>query len=225
MRAIIKNLAFGILFFSFMAQAQEQPDKLGFVRLVNVVAPGEGVLQLEIDGNVANPQGYQIGDITGGIGLKPGNHQISISRAGVKAAETRISVVINETTILIPFAERVPATDFEPAHWAIRVLRLKQKDSETGQIATFISVSREPEVRVEMMNKKGKWETFYARRLATSQAKIDFEKGYVPLKVKEKTLKSIPIGGQGNYVVLLYDDVEEGLQSLTFQDYKYLSAD
>jgi hypothetical protein len=200
-------------------------EKPGYVRLVDAVAQGQDRLQLLIDGEVMNPDGYKLGDVTGGIGLKPGVHQITIKRPGVKEGGTRLSISADNTVTLIPFAEWVPATDDKPAHWTMRILRLKQMEPETKRCATLVSVSQTPEHEVEVGAPNGNWTKVFVKRLAIARTPIHYPEGYVPLRCKSGTLPSIPVGSPGNYVVVLYDDAEGHLQALNLQDYKYLSAD
>ena len=207
------------------AQATPPAAKVGFVRMVNAVAQGSGPLELLVNGESMNPDGYNLGDVTGGIGLKPGAHEISFRRQGLKEGSTRINVAADNTTTLIPFAERVPATDEKPAHWAIRILRLKQMEPETERTATFVSVSQSPEHEVEIRDPKGNWTKVFVKRLVISRTPILYPEGYVPLRHKEGKLPSIPVGEPGNYVVVLYDNAEGKMQAVNLQDYKYLSAD
>lgn len=201
------------------------PQKVGFVRIVNAVAQGQDNLQLLIDGESMNPDGYALGDVTGGIGLKPGSHEITLKRTGLKDGVTRITVAADNTTTLIPFAELVPATDEKKAHWEIRILRLKQMEPETERTATFISVSQSPEHLVEIRDPKGNWTKVYVKRLTIARTPILYPEGYVPLRSKDGKLPSIPVGEPGNYVVVLYDDAAGKTKALNLQDYKYLSAD
>jgi hypothetical protein len=206
--------------------AQEEPaEKSGFIRFVHAIAPGSGAMFCEIDGSPVRSDGYQFGDVTGGIAAKPGAHEVKIRREGVKDGSTRVNIALNETTILISFAEKVPATDEEPAHWEIRILRLKQLEPISERGATFVSVSQQPELKVEMRDMKAKWASAYVKRLAIAQLPIDFPRGYVPLKIGNQELESIPISDNGNYVVVLYDDADGKTKALNFRDYKYLSAD
>lgn len=225
---MISNILAGacLLLTVFVSTAQEEePSKYGFIRLANAVAPGEGGLTWKIDGASVNEKGYKLGDVTGGVALKPGSHAVTFSREGTEEGTTKVNVQLDDTTILIPFAEKVPATDSKPAYWAIRVLRLKQREPESGQHATFVSVSQNPELRVEVSDTRGRWTPVFVKRLAVAATPLDYERGYVPIRTKAGDLESIPIGGPGNYVVLLYDDAGGGLKSLTFRDFKYLSAD
>src|SRR5690606_29850884 len=118
--------------------------------LINAVAQGEGPVHLLVDGDDLNPEGYRLGDVTRGIGLTPGVHRIAVKRTGVETGETNVKVEADDTTTLIPFAEKVPASDDKPVHWAMRILRLKQKEPETERSATFVSVCQEPEIKVEL---------------------------------------------------------------------------
>lgn len=207
------------------AAAQTPQPKVGFVRIVNAVAQGKDPLQFLIDGEVMNADGYKLGDVTGGIGLKPGSHEITFKRTDLKDGITRVSVMADNTTTLIPFAELVPATDDKPAHWAIRILRLKQMEPETKRTATFISVSQTPQHEVEISDPKGNWTKVSVKRLTIARTPILFPEGYVPLRTKTGRLPSIPVGEPGNYVVVLYDDANGKTQALNLQDYKFLSAD
>jgi hypothetical protein len=227
MKTISKILRFSMMalvIVPFASIAQETP-KSGFIRIVNAVAIGTGPMNVLIDGKKINPKGYKIGDLTGGISLPPGNRTVTFSREGVTAGTTRVNVATNETTTLIPFSEKVPASDQVPAHWEIRILRLKQKDPEEERSATFTSVSQNPEVKVEIREPEGKWNSVFVKRLAVAQAPILYPRGYVPLRSTDGDLTSIPVSSAGNYVVLLYDDEQGKLRSLNFRDKKFLSAD
>jgi hypothetical protein len=208
-----------------LAQGESKEAKNGFIRLANAISPGTGILTMEIDGKNVNDAGYKLGDSTGGIKVPIGSRSVKFSREGTEDGSTKVSILPNETTILIPFAERVPATDAKPAFWAIRILRLKQRDTEQGRSATFVSVSQKPEVKVEMRDPEGRWSQYFVKRLAVTQAPILYPRGYVPLKCADGELESIPVASEGNYVALLYDDENGKLKSLNFKDRKFLSAD
>jgi hypothetical protein len=145
-----------------------------------------------------------------------------------RLAETsgrKVIVALDDTTILIPFAEKVPASDTKPAHWEVRILRLKQQEPETGLSGTFVSVSQNPEIRVDVRTPEGTWNPVFVKRLSTAKAPLLYPRGYVPLKTNNQELKPIPVSEKGNYVVLLYDDAEGKVQTVNFRDVKFLSAD
>ena len=204
---------------------KEPPVPTGFIRIANAVAPGIDNVKVEIDGKNVYLPGYKFGAVTGGIGLPPGTHNVTISREGVKQGTSKVNVEKDQTVTLIPFAERVPATDQEAAHDSIRILRLKQKEVQSGRSATFVSVSGQPELTAEIRSPEGKWEKVFVKRLMIGEATIHYPEGYVPVKVNGKAMEPIPIGDTGNYVVVLYDDAEGNIQTVNFRDFKFLSAD
>ncbi len=209
---------------SVQAQTKEKAAK-GFICIANTVAPGTGTVKVIVDGEDVYEPGYNFAAVTGGIGLPAGSHTVVFKREGVKEGSTKVTVEKDQTVTLVPFAEKVPATDQEKAHYAIRILRLKQKEIPEGRSASFISVSGLPEVRAEIRDLQGNWEKLSVKRLTISEAKIHYPQGYNPIRVNGKDMEPIPIIDAGNYVVILYDDVDGNLQCLNFRDFKYLSAD
>ncbi|RYD17171.1 MAG: hypothetical protein EOP88_27980, partial [Verrucomicrobiaceae bacterium] len=80
MRTVFKFFPLGaiLVFLSSVAFSQESGgQKAGFIRLANAVAPGTGRVVLQVDGENLNPKGYKLGDVTGGIPLKPGAHEVT----------------------------------------------------------------------------------------------------------------------------------------------------
>lgn len=213
-----------------LGQARAQGEEVdhgpyGFIRLLNAVSVGTGKLDFIIAGNPVRTEGYQLGDITGGIALRPKTYNIEFRRDGVKKGETKVNVGNNDTTTLIPFAELVPASDEHPAHWEIRILRLKQFDEDAKRTATFVSVSREPELRIEINQGDDKWEPVFVQRLGVARANIKQARGYLSVRYKDRALKALSISPSGNFVSVLYDDEKGVVQSKNFLDYKYLSSD
>ncbi len=202
-----------------------KPGPVGFIRMLNAVAIGTGRLEFMLDGKAVRPAGYQLGNVTGGIALKPANYKVVFRREGAKEGETQVQVQVGDTTILIPFAEEIPATDNHPARWQIRILKLKQHESEDKPTASFVSVSSEPELKVEIRQADGKWEPVFVKRLGIARAEIKQSRGYLSVRGKGRDLSAVSVGAAGNFVSVLYDDENGVLRSKTFQDYKYLSAE
>lgn len=223
----ISNILISLVVSSIALFAQDEPKggPMGFIRLVNAVAKGSGPVNMLIDGEDMRPKGYQLGDATGGIGLKPGSHKVTIKREGIKEGATSVVLDKDQTVTLIPFAEAVPASDLLPAHFKVQILRLKQKSVESGRCATFVSVSGNPELKAELMSEDGKWAAVFVKRLSIAETPLKFSQAFAPAKVNGNPINPIPIGGVGNYVVVLYDDAEGKVQSLYFRDFKFLSAD
>jgi hypothetical protein len=211
--------------FPLLAQKDPASPPTGFIRVVNGVAQGTNKVNVIINGEDMRPKGYNLGDATGGIGLPVGSHKVTIKREGIKEGSTTVALEKDQTVTLIPFAEKVPATDQVPGHYKIQILRLKQKEIESGRTATFVSVSANPEIKVELQDESGKSATVFVKRLSVAETPLNYSQGYAPAKVNGEAIKPIPIGGVGNYVVVLYDDAEGKVQSLYFRDFKFLSAD
>ncbi len=197
----------------------------GFIRLVNAVAMGTGQVTLLIDGENVRAKGYKFGDVTGGIFQPSGPRKISIKREGVEEGVTTVNIDKDQTVTLIPFSEKVPATDAKPAFYKIMILRLRQTSPESGRTVTFVSVSGIPEIKADVQSEDGKWASVTVKRLGVANMPLNYSQGYAPVKVAGTAVTPIPIGGDGNYVMVLYDDAEGKIQSLYFRDFKFLSAD
>jgi len=224
--ALVVVLVLGLALLGGFAPGQDaQPGPFGFIRLLNAVGVGTGKLEFMIDGQSVRPDGYQLGNVTGGIALKPKTYHVMFRREGVKEGETQVKVAANDTTILIPFAEQVPVCDGQPVRWEIRILRLKQHQADDKRTASFVSVSREPELKVEIRQADGKWESIHVKRLGIARANIQQARGYMSVRCKTQALSAVSVGAAGNFVSVLYEDEQGILRSKNFQDYKYLSPD
>jgi hypothetical protein len=204
-----------------MLAQEEPPAAFGFIRVVNAVTAGTGEVRVLIDGAEIRPQGYKPGDVTGGIGLPAGKHKLSIRRDGVRQGNTSISLEVDQTVTFVAFAEQIPATENEPVHVAVRMVRLKQSDSETDRTATFVSVSASPELKVALADEAGGWASVVVKRRLVEVMPLRFSQGYAPVRVNGVPIKPIPISGDGNYVVVLYDNPEGRLQSVFYRDFKF----
>lgn len=209
-----------------LAGGQElKPDEISYIRLVNAVAPGEGRVELILNGAIVYPEGYQLGAVTGGIGVARGRCKVLVRKDGVKEGESRFDVRAGKTITLIPFAERVPANEDGPAHWQIRILRLKQTEKPKGREATFVSVARAPNVSIEMRDPAGNWDRHFVQRFQITRAPMKYPEGYVPLRMGDRELPSIPVMDEGNYVVVLFDDADGKLGALSFRDFRHVTAE
>jgi hypothetical protein len=221
MRTIFKFLlVFACVSCPLLAQ-DEAEVPMGFIRIVNAVSAGAGEVHVLIDGADIRPQGYQPGDVTGGIALLAGNHKLSIRREGVRQGSTTVALDADQTVTFVAFAESIPATESEPAHVAVRMLRLKQTDSEGDRTATFVAVSARPELRVELADENGGWTPVLVKRRLVEKVPLKFSQGYAPARVEGGVIKPIPISGKGNYVVVLYDDREARLRSIFYRDLNF----
>lgn len=197
----------------------------GFIRLMNAVGVGSGKLDFLIDGKKVRDEGYEFGDVTGGIPRKPASYKIAFRRSGIETGETRLDVIRNETTTLIPFAEFVPATEQKAAHWIIRILRLKQSENRDKSTATVVNLTRNPELKVLIQQPDESWVTLSVKRLNLERIPILQRTGYVPLRTETGDLKPLSVGTSGNFVSIIYEDADGVICSRNFQDLKYLSLE
>lgn len=224
MRTIFKVTLIFVISTTF-TRAESKKAAGGFIRLVNAVAMGTGQVSLKIDGEDVRPKGYKFGDATGGIAQPTGARKITIKREGVEDGVTTVNLDKNQTVTVIPFAEKVPASDTKPAYYTIKILRLKQTAPDSGRTVTFVSVSGNPELKAEVQGEDGKWSSLFVRRLTVADMPLNYSQGYASVKINGESVTAIPIGGDGNYVMVLYDNAEGKVQSLYFRDFKFLSAD
>ncbi len=208
------------------AAAQGGGPEVGFIRIVNAVAPGEGNTTVKLNGDNIHQRGYRLGQRTGGIGLRAGSHEIRIEKEGVEAGSTRINIETGETLSLIAFAELLPAeNDDDPPQWAIRILRLRQSDVERGYRASFVSVCDIPEIRVEAAAQGlQRIEELTVSRLNMSTLELGENRGEVLVRVGEEVITTISPDSPGNYVVILYQDEEGEVKGLSFYDPRFVIA-
>lgn len=211
--------------FSNAQTADPTAGPRGFIRLMNAVGVGSGKLEFLIDGARVRDEGYQFGDVTGGIPRKPGSYKIAFRRTGIDPGETKVNVNLDETTTLIPFAEFVPATEKKAAHWMIRILRLKQSESREKSTATIINLTSKAELKVGIMQPDESWVSLTVQRLALERTPILQRGGYVPMRAGSIDLKPLSVGTSGNFIAVVYEDAAGAICSQTFQDFKYLSIE
>lgn len=197
----------------------------GFMRLMNAVGVGSGKLDFLIDGVKVRGEGYQFGDVTGGIPRKPASYKVTFRRSGIEAGETKLDLIRNETTTLIPFAEFVPATEKKEAFWIIRILKLKQSESRDKSTATIVNLTRKEKLKILIQQPDESWVTLSINRLALERTPILQRAGYVPLKTESGDLKPLSVGTSGNFVSIIYEDADGVICSQNFQDLKYLSLE
>lgn len=226
MRTISNIIAAVSLLFTGALSAQEGPPQVGFVRIVHAVAAGDGKANIVINGEDIFPKGYQLGQRTGGFGLKAGSHSITVKKNGVEPGTTKITLNTGETMTLIAFSEKVPPKkEGEPPVWQTKILRLKQSDPERGYRMTLVSVCDKDEVTIKAANQgKGAIETAHVKRLATSMVDLGGSRGEVLVKAGEDIVTTLSPEDPGNYVVVLYQDEKGAIKALSFFDPKFVIA-
>lgn len=229
MKAISKCLAALFAATLCSAKAQQAPDgppEIGFVRVVNAVAAGEGRANIIIDGEDIFPKGYQLGQRTGGFGLKAGSHDIALRKTGVLEGTTKVTLQTGETLTLIGFAEKVPAEKKgDPPVWKTRILRLKQSSPERGFRMTLISVCEKDEVAVQAaIQGKQAVESAVVQRFKTTSVDLGGSRGEVLVKAGNEIVTTVSPEDPGNYVVVLYQDPQGAVKAISFFDPKFVIA-
>lgn len=208
-----------------VASGQETVGRpCGFVRVLDAVGAGTGALECLIDGQCVRPEGYQPGNVTGGIALDAKSHTVMFRRNGVTDGQTQLDVAVNETTILIAFSQEVPAAGLQPAHWEMRILRLKQYRSDGKRTVSFVSVASDSELTVKIRQSSGTWESIQVKRLAVARASIRQARGYLPVRCNDRDLPAVSVTASGNFVSVLYNDSNGKIRSANFLDYAYSGA-
>jgi hypothetical protein len=228
MKTISKIFAATLCMFASMLSAlgKEGSPEIGFLRIINAIAPGNGTTRVLIDGEDLFPKGYQLGQRSGGIGLAAGSHTVTLQKNGVKIGTTKIDLQRGETISLIGFAEKIPATDdHAPPRWMTKILRLKQSDPERGFRMTLLSVCDLDEVKVDaIIPGKKDTPTAHVKRLAIAAIDLGSTRNEAMVKVGGKIITTVSPDEPGNHVVVLYQDAEGKIRALTFFDPKFVIA-
>jgi hypothetical protein len=228
MKTISKIFAATLCMFASMLLAigKEASPEVGFLRIVNAIAPGNGTTRVFIDGEDLFPKGYQLGQRSGGIGLAAGSHTVTLQKNGVESGTTKIDLKSGETLSLIGFAEKIPATDEDaPPRWITKILRLKQSDPERGFRMTLLSVCDLVEVKVDAIipGQKG-ITTAHVKRLSTAVIDLGSNRSEFMVRVGCEIITTVSPDEPGNHVVVLYQDADGKIRALTFFDPKFVIA-
>ena len=215
-------LAFFIPCGALIARAPE----VGFIRVVNAVAAGTGNATFLVDGRNLYPDGYKLGQDTGGYGVKSGSIEIKVRKEGVESGSTRINLGIGETITVIAFAEKIPPrNEDDPPRWEVKLLRLKQQDPERGYGFSFVSVCNQEEMRVVVtIEGRETPKIVFARRLAITKLEVGPRQIEAGVSIGERKLTHISTDSPGNYVIILYEDADGAVAALSFYDPKFVIA-
>ena len=227
---IISNIIMAAAWFaasplSAASDRQGKPE-VGFIRIVHAVAPGQGKLNILVDGEDIFPKGYDLGQRTGGIGIKAGVHMIALKKEGVESRPSQMTLKDGETLTLIGFAEKEPVKkEGDTPVWKTRILRLKQSEPEHGFRMTLVSVCDQDEVTVKtVVQGKKSIENAFVKRLTTTPVELGRSRREVLVKAGDEVITTISPEDPGNYVVVLYQDSDGKIRALSFYDPKYVIA-
>jgi hypothetical protein len=228
MKMISKILAATLCLFGVISSANGKATspEVGFLRIINAIAPGNGTTRVLIDGEELFPKGYQLGQRSGGIGLAAGPHTVTLQKNGVESGTTKFDLKSGETLSLIGFAEKIPATDdHAPQRWTTKILKIKQSDPERGFRMTLLSVCDLDEVKVDAIIPGQKDITIaHVKRLSTAVIDLGSTRSEAMVKVGGELITTVSPDEPGNHVVVLYKDSEGKIRALTFFDPKFVIA-
>ena len=228
MKMISKILAATLCLFGVISSANGKATspEVGFLRIINAIAPGNGTTRVLIDGEELFPKGYQLGQRSGGIGLAAGPHTVTLQKNGVESGTTKFDLKSGETLSLIGFAEKIPATDdHAPPRWTTKILKLKQSDPERGFRMTLLSVCDLDEVKVDAIIPGQKdITTAHVKRLTTAAIDLGNTRSEAMVKVGGEIITTVSPDEPGNHVVVIYQDAEGKIRALTFFDPKFVIA-
>lgn len=224
MKAISRILLYLFSLLS-LSLSQEIPP-VGFLRVVNAVSPGLGKADIVLDGRSLFADGYDIGQTTGGYGVKSGTRSVEVRKDGLVSGTTRVDIAKGETLTLIAFAEKDPKVEGdEKPKWRIKLLRLKQQNVEKGFGLSVVSVLRNSETNVELfVEGRNKTEQVTAKRLSITKVDLGRMRGEVLVKVGGQVLTTVSPDSPGNYVVILYENADEKIEALNYFDPKFVIA-
>jgi hypothetical protein len=225
---ISKILAATLCLFGVISSANGKATspEVGFLRIINAIAPGNGTTRVLIDGEELFPKGYQLGQRSGGIGLAAGPHTVTLQKNGVESGTTKFDLKSGETLSLIGFAEKISATDdHAPQRWTTKILKIKQSDPERGFRMTLLSVCDLDEVKVDAIIPGQKDITIaHVKRLSTAVIDLGSTRSEAMVKVGGEIISTVSPDEPGNHVVVIYQDAEGKIRALTFFDPKFVIA-
>jgi hypothetical protein len=228
MKMISKILAATLCLFGVISSANGKATspEVGFLRIINAIAPGNGTTRVLIDGEELFPKGYQLGQRSGGIGLAAGPHTVTLQKNGVESGTTKFDLKSGETLSLIGFAEKIPATDdHAPPRWTTKILKIKESDPERGFRMTLLSVCDLDEVKVDAIIPGQKDITIaHVKRLSTAVIDLGSTRSEAMVKVGGEIISTVSPDEPGNHVVVIYQDAEGKIRALTFFDPKFVIA-
>jgi hypothetical protein len=210
---------------SFTASAQQGAPNVGFVRLVNVAAAGEGNLMVSIDGNSYWREGIELGQRSGGIGLKAGKKEFVLTKTGCKGAKRTIEIVPGETQTLVFYSLPVRDEAENIVAWELKVARLRQHTPDQGLHLTVISFCEEQELPVEIFETASQVsKKVLVPKMRTTRVELDGALVSAEIRHKEEVVTTVLAERRGNYIVMLYTDGEGARKGISFYDPKFVLA-
>ena len=221
----MKGILSAILMVLLAGSAMGQRPEVGFVRIVNLVAGGEGNLNCSLDGQDLFAPGYTLGQKTGGMGLKVGKYEVAFKKSGCNGAKKEIEIENGKTQTLIAYGEAVRDDLGEIVGWNIKVGRLSQKTPEQGFLITLVSFCEESELDVTIVA-EGTPDPIRERipKMKAHSVKAGKPQGGVRVAVGKTPVAGFYTDDPGNYVVLIYSGADGAKEAIHYYDPRFLVA-
>ena len=181
--------------------ADPATQKVGFYTFFNAVGTSTPT-NLEIGKDKVKPDGFNMGDMTGGIGISAGSHVFTAKNATAKHEDVAVEIKPDASTVLVAYlisGEEKPKIRFFTAPAAVA--------ASVDQITvSVVYVSGRPGLDVEI---NGSVQHLNALDLVP----VPVPKGAVVIKHHADTIGSYGIDGSGSYLVIIFDDEKGDLAS------------
>ncbi|MFT4176883.1 MAG: hypothetical protein QM627_09525 [Luteolibacter sp.] len=204
-----------MVIFSLLVPTIWAEEERGYLRIFNAVNRGEGSLQVRVNRESLSPEGYALGDLTGGIPLKPGVYRINFEREGTLPARTQLTVHARETTVLIAYVEASDRGD------EIRTFRLKPREVTDSRMVTLVSVAGSPNLKPEVRQVDRRWRAYSLERLKPLGFENLQPSAYLTLRCQGREFTTRSLGESGHAVIVFYEDEQGGLRMKSYLDYVY----
>lgn len=221
----ISNILAACLLLIPAALAQPVPE-MGFIRIVNAIAPGTGNATFLIDEKDLHAKGYALGQTTGGYPVARGAKTIEVRKDGVGTGSTRVDLAAGETLTVIAFAERAPEPKpGAPPRWIVKLLRLKQQNHERGYGLSIVPVAAAAEIALDLRTPgKAGSRKLSAERLRISKVDLGRKRADLEITAEGVAVTTVSPDSRGNYVVILFDKPGGGLGAVSYYDPKFVVA-
>lgn len=207
-----------VLMFSLSVQAEVSNG--GYVRIINTVGVHKP-LQVELNEKSLCDTGYESGIVTGGIWAPSGKLRVKMGVEGFDELNFTIQIKSGENLALIVYLQRRPKTTGDGFEWVLKCKEWSPYDPKEGKTISIVSLSCKDHQKISVGLVDRRWSHFSVDSMKVIRTELDWPNGYVPLLMNDEKQESIPVASDANYMVILYDQVGEGVKTLTYKDRLY----
>ena len=212
------GLAVGCL---LMASAQAQQSEWAGLRIANALLAGPASLRVNLNGVEWSKHGMKAGEVSALRRLRPGRHQLQFSCAGLEKHEVRLTLKAGEQITLVPHGCPLPGSP----RTGIEVIKLSGWDAGSGRALTVLDLGSQSRRLIGIKQGGKTWTSISLRRKEVQRFEIIQHRGYLPIRLGDRSLGSVPVFGQGNQVLVLYDGLDGQTDFLIYRDRSWPQVD